>query len=252
MGCVASSTGSAVALRPQAPDANTKRTARHRTGASEVARQQEIVRLVADGRARDAARVMQDVVCSDPSNGRLHTQLGQLMKQAGMNGFLAEFKLGATTPHDHPVSAAERETDRASRAISCVEYAVQLAEGHDDLTEAFSTLHEAHRLDPTNAEAYVQRARLVWELDGQTNTDSTGEREVALRKAIKSIGENSVVAAAHSQLANIFLHKQRRVRTSPTVRCCRCCCHRHGCHGHLCRCRPCPCPCPCCCCCVKG
>ena len=79
------------------------------------------------------------------------------------------------------------------------------------MTEAFDWCHEAHRLDPTNAEAFVQRARMAWELDDRTDADSTGEREVALREALKSIGDNVVIAAAHAQLANICLHKERRV-----------------------------------------
>lgn len=179
--------------------------------ASEHAKQDEVTRLVADGRARDAVRRVQDMVGSDPTNGRLHTQLGELMKRAGMNGYLAEFKLGAITLHDHPTSITQREAERTSRATSCVKLAIELAELHQDLTEAFDWCHEAHRLDPTNAEAFVQRARMVWELDGHTDADGTGEREVALRKALKSIGDNVVIAAAHAQLANICLHKERRV-----------------------------------------
>lgn len=209
MGCAASA--AAVELqRPQAPDADSKRV--HRAPASETTRQHEITRLVADGRARDAARLMQDIVGSDPSNGRLHTQLGELMKSAGMNGYLCEFKLGATTLHDHPSTSTERQDERVSRAGSCVKLAIELAELHDDLTDAFDLCHEAHRLDPMNAEAFVLRSRMTWELDGRSDADSTGEREVALRKAIKSIGHNVVIAAAHAQLANICLHKERRVR----------------------------------------
>lgn len=211
MGCAASSGAALLELqRPPAPDADSKRV--HRASASEHTRQHEIARLVADGRVRDAARLVQDLVGSDPANGRLHTQLGELMKKSGMNGYLSEFKLGATTTHDHPTTAAQREAARASRAHSCVKLAVELAELHTDLTAAFEMCHEAHRLDPTNAEAYVLRARMVWELDGHTDADDTGEREVSLRKAITSIGDNAVIAAAHSQLANICLHKQQRVR----------------------------------------
>lgn len=212
MGCAASaaSSGAVVELqRPQAPDAESKRV--HRVAASEHTRQDEIARLVADGRARDAARLVQDLVGSDPANGRLHTQLGEVMKRAGMNGYLSEFKLGAITLHDHPTSIAQREAERASRATSCVKLAIELADLHQDLTEAFDFLHEAHRLDPTNAAAYVERARMLWELDGRTDADGTGERENALRNAIKSIGDNVVIAAAHAQLANICLHKERRV-----------------------------------------
>ena len=215
MGCAASSGSSVEPQRPEAPEADSKGP-RRRVGASEASRQQQISRLVADGHARDAVRLMEEIVCSDPANGRLHTQLGRLMKAAGMNGFLAEFRLGTTTPHDHPVVPAEREADRAARAVSCVLYALELAEGHDDVTEAFEVYHEAHRLDATNARAYVERARLVWELEG-SDADETGEREVALRQALKCIGDNEVVAAAHSQLANILLQKQRRkdaVRTA--------------------------------------
>ena len=210
MGCAASSGATLELQRPPAPGADSKRV--HRAVASEHTRQHEIARLVADGRVRDAVRLVQDLVGSDPANGRLHTQLGELMKKSGMNGYLSEFKLGATTTHDHPTTAAQREAERASRAHSCVKLATELAELHEDLTEAFDMCHEAHFLDPTNAEAYVLRARMVWELDGRTDADVTGEREVSLRKAIKSIGDNAVIAAAHAQLANICLHKQHRVR----------------------------------------
>ena len=196
--------------RPDAPDGAKGPRQGQRLGTSEASRQAQIARLIADGHARDAVRLMEEITCSDPANGRLHTQLGQLMKAAGMNGFMAEFRLGTTTPHDHPVSPVEREADRASRAVSCILYGLELAEGHDDVTAAFESYHEAHRLDSTNAQAYVERARLVLELDGGIDADETGERELALRQALKCIGDNAVVAAAHSQLANILLHKQRR------------------------------------------
>ena len=220
MGCAASAASSGGAMgvqRPKAPDADSKRVSR--APASENTRQHEIARLVADGRARDAATLMQDMVGSDPANGRLHTQLGELMKQAGMNGYLSEFRLGATTVHDHPSTPAQREAERVSRAHSCVKLAIELSELHDDLTDAFELCHEAHRLDPTNAEAYVHRSWMLWELDGHSDADSTGEREVALRKAIKSIGDSAIIAAAHAQLANICLHKERRVRPLQSTIC---------------------------------
>jgi hypothetical protein len=208
MGCAASAGTSVEPTQPDAPDSDSN-APRRRGGGSEAWRQQEIARLVADSRVREAVRLMEDIVSSDPANGRLHTQLGRLMKAAGMSGFMSELRLGTTTPHDHPVSPAERNADRVSRAVSCVVYATELAEGHDDVTEAFEMYHAAHRLDPANAQAYVGRARLVWELDGGSDADDTGEREVALRCALKCNGDNTIIASAHSQLANILLRKQQ-------------------------------------------
>ena len=144
----------------------------------------------------------------DPSNGRLHTLLGEMMKRAGMPGFLAEFKLGAETPH--PVSEAERANGDASRAASCVRYAAVLAEGHDDVTQAFEVYQEAHRLDPTNAEAYVEHSSLLWEVEERSDADSAGERSAALKSALAIEADGVVLAAAHAQLANILLQKGRR------------------------------------------
>ena len=202
MGCGASSSGAGLPAPPGSP--------RHRAPGTSAPYLRKAEGLAAQGKLREAAGCMQEAVGLDPSNGRLHTLLGEMMKRAGMPGFLAEFKLGAETPH--PVSEAERANGDASRAASCVRFAAVLAEGHDDVTQAFDVYEEAHRLDPMNAEAYVERAWLLWELEDRSDADSAGERSAALKSAlaIEPSADGVVMAAAHAQLANILLQKGRR------------------------------------------
>ena len=199
MGC-GSSSGSGLPAPPGSP--------RHKAPGTSAPYLRKAEGLAAQGKLREAAGCMQEAVGLDPSNGRLHTLLGEMMKRAGMPGFLAEFKLGAETPH--PVSEAERANGDASRAASCVRYAAVLAEGHDDVTQAFEVYQEAHRLDPTNAEAYVERALLLWELEDRSDADDAGERSAALKSALAIEADGVVLAAAHAQLANILLQKGRR------------------------------------------